>query len=146
MFQCIFILLIPESCLINEGVLMFSNIVFRLGKQLSCKCFSEKKKKKDPWLPASNCSAMSIQFSDCLALDCPAGSDYHVARTSPLHLAPSWSLEVTLLLRILFRIHLNREGQQQQKINLHEVADKGDYISLIRLMFVTIYLGICGLC
>lgn len=142
MIQWIFILLIPELFLINEGVWMFSNIVFRLGKQLLCKCFSMK---KGPRLPASDSSAMSIQFWDSLALDTPADSDCAMGRTQPPPPRSFLEPRTYFTLATLFRIHLKKKGQEQHKTKVYEVDDEGDYIALIRLLLAAVHPGSSGL-
>lgn len=143
MIQWIFILLIPELFLINEGVWMFSNIVFRLGKQLLCKCFSMK---KGPWLPASNGSAMSIQFWDSLALETWAeySGSWAMGRTQPPPPCSFLEPGTYFTLATLFRIHLKKKGQEQHKKKVYEVDDTGDYTALIRPMLAAVHPGSSG--
>lgn len=144
MIQWIFILLIPELFLINEGVWMFSNIVFRLGKQLLCKCFSMK---KGPWLPASNGSAMSIQFWDSLALETWAEypGSCAMGRTQPPSTLFLPGPGTYFTLATLFRIHLKKKSQEQHKMKVYEVDDTGDDIALLRPVLAAVHFGSSGL-
>lgn len=89
---------------------------------------------KGPRLPASDSSAMSIQFWDSLALDTPAESDCAMGRTQPPPPHSFLEPRTYFTLATLFRIHLKKKGQEQHKNKVYEVDDEGDYIALIRFM------------